>query len=115
MTQRNVFGEPLTKCGNLNTGFYRNGYCTTGVQDTGVHTICGKMTNEFLNYNKSQGNDLITPKPNYDFPGLKSGDKWCICEGRWRQAYDNNISIEVDGKATNIKSLKTYNLIVGVN
>ena len=113
MSQLNVFGGKLTKCGNLETGFYRNGYCTTGPEDIGVHTVCGKMTNEFLDYTKRQGNDLTTPS--YNFPGLKDGDKWCICEGRWKQAYDNNVNIDVDGRATNIKSKKVYNLIEGVN
>ena len=115
MNQLNVFGKPLSKCGTLNTGFYRNGYCTTGTEDKGIHTICGTMTDEFLDYTNSQGNDLITPNPAYNFPGLKSGDKWCICEGRWKQAYDNNVKINVNGNATNIKSLKTYQLIEGVN
>jgi uncharacterized protein (DUF2237 family) len=73
------------------------------------------MSDKFLNYTKSQGNDLITPNPAYNFPGLKLGDKWCICEGRWKQAYDNNITIDVNGNASNIKSIKTYHLIEGVN
>ena len=115
MIQKNIYGNNLAKCGNLNTGYYRDGNCNTGPSDTGTHTICATMTDKFLNYTKSKGNDLITPKPEYNFPGLKQNDQWCICEGRWKQAYMDNIYLKVDGNATNIKSIKTYRLIEGVN
>jgi hypothetical protein len=115
MTQNNIFGNKLTKCGNLQTGYFRDGHCNTGPLDTGTHTICATMTDQFLNYTKSMGNDLITPNQTFNFPGLKHGQQWCICENRWKQAYLDGIDVKVDPHATNIKSIKTYNFIEGVN
>ena len=85
---KNVYGTELITCSvKPLTGFYRNGCCETGPQDLGTHAVCAVMTEEFLDYTKSRGNDLSTPMPAYDFPGLKSGDRWCLCASRWVEAY----------------------------
>lgn len=84
---RNVLGGPLAGCcTEPRTGFYRDGYCHTGPQDLGSHTVCAQMTAEFLAFSRQRGNDLITPQPRFDFPGLRPGDFWCLCAGRWREA-----------------------------
>jgi len=86
---RNVFGNPLeTCCDEPMTGFYRDGTCRTGVRDRGNHVICARMTEEFLAYSKSQGNDLVTPRPDWNFPGLEPEDRWCLCAARWREALE---------------------------
>lgn len=86
--QKNVFGERLIACGNDPvTGFYRDGNCMTGLEDRGLHTVCAVVTDEFLAFSKREGNDLITPMPVYNFPGLKAGDRWCLCVKRWLEAY----------------------------
>ena len=80
---KNVLGTDLQLCcSNPMTGYYRDGYCRTGGQDFGVHVVCAQMTAEFLTFTKQQGNDLSTPIPAYDFPGLKPGDRWCLCASR---------------------------------
>ncbi|MCC6919444.1 MAG: DUF2237 domain-containing protein [Alphaproteobacteria bacterium] len=85
----NVLGGPLAACGtDPVTGFFRDGCCNTGPSDQGVHTVCAVMTAEFLAYSKSVGNDLSTAAPEYGFPGLKPGDRWCLCAARWVQAYE---------------------------
>lgn len=85
---RNVLGGPLACCCERpRTGFYRDGYCHTGPQDVGSHTVCAQMTAEFLRFSRARGNDLSTPRPEFDFPGLKPGDRWCLCASRWREAY----------------------------
>ena len=87
--QKNVLGEQIAACSEAPvTGFYRNGCCDTGPEDVGSHTVCAIMTDEFLAYTKSVGNDLSTPIPEYGFPGLKPGDRWCLCAARWKQAFD---------------------------
>lgn len=87
--QKNVYGEPLQVCSTMPlTGFTRNGSCETGPQDVGSHTVCVQVTQEFLEFSKAQGNDLITPVPEFAFPGLKSGDRWCVCAARWKEALD---------------------------
>ena len=87
---RNVLGEPLQPCCERPlTGFYRDGSCRTGPDDLGLHTVCAQMTAEFLAFSKARGNDLSTPMPAYGFPGLKPGDKWCLCAARWKEAYDS--------------------------
>ena len=84
---KNVFGEALEICCTQPmTGYFRDGLCRTIAQDTGTHTVCAVMTDEFLRFSAAQGNDLITPMPYYQFPGLKAGDKWCLCVSRWVQA-----------------------------
>lgn len=84
---KNVLGGELQECSaNPLTGFYRDGCCNTGPQDLGVHTVCVVATAEFLEFSKAQGNDLTTPMPAYHFPGLKPGDRWCVCAERWKEA-----------------------------
>ncbi|HEX2155115.1 MAG TPA: DUF2237 domain-containing protein [Acidimicrobiia bacterium] len=85
----NVLGEPIMPCAlDPVTGFYRDGCCNTGPEDIGRHVVCAEMTEEFLEFSKSVGNDLSTPMPIYGFEGLKPGDRWCLCAARWREAYD---------------------------
>ena len=86
---RNVFGEPLQPCSTAPlTGFFRNGCCDTSAEDVGSHTVCVVMTDAFLRFSKSRGNDLSTPLPEFGFPGLKAGDRWCLCAPRWREAFE---------------------------
>ncbi|MBD1910099.1 MULTISPECIES: DUF2237 domain-containing protein [unclassified Leptolyngbya] len=88
MESKNVLGQSLQVCcTSPMTGFYRNGSCETGPTDLGTHVICAEVTEEFLSFTKQQGNDLSTPRPAYDFPGLKPGDRWCLCASRWKEAY----------------------------
>ena len=88
------------------TGFYRTGTCQTGPRDTRSHVVCAVMTEEFLTYTKAQGNDLSTPRPEYDFPGLKPGDGWCLCALRWKEAYDAGVAPPVKLEATHEAALK---------
>lgn len=84
---RNVLGEPLVACSHDPvTGFYRDGCCETGPDDVGRHLVCAQMTEEFLAFSRVRGNDLVTPRPEFRFPGLKPGDRWCLCAERWREA-----------------------------
>lgn len=86
---RNVLGEPLQTCGeDPMTGFYRDGCCNTGPEDAGSHTVCVRLTAEFLAFSRSVGNDLSTPRPEFGFPGLRPGDRWCLCAPRWQEALD---------------------------
>jgi len=86
---RNVLGGELAPCSTSPlTGFYRNGCCETGPDDVGMHTVCAVMTAEFLRFSLSVGNDLSTPRPEFDFPGLRPGDRWCLCAPRWKEALD---------------------------
>ncbi|MEN0110504.1 MAG: DUF2237 domain-containing protein [Planctomycetota bacterium] len=104
---KNVLGEPLVGCCNDPvTGFYRDGYCRTGPGDVGVHTVCAEMTDEFLAFSKSRGNDLLTPVPEYRFPGLKAGDRWCLCAARWKEAYDAGMAPKVLIAGCHISSLE---------
>jgi hypothetical protein len=83
-----VFGEPLQSCSEAPvTGFFRNGCCDTSAQDVGSHTVCAVMTDAFLAFSKAKGNDLSTPLPDFGFPGLKAGDRWCLCAPRWQEAF----------------------------
>jgi uncharacterized protein len=85
---KNVLGEELETCSQQPlTGFYRDGCCNTGPEDIGRHTVCAVMTASFLEFSRSRGNDLVTPAPQYGFPGLKPGDRWCLCVDRWLEAY----------------------------
>tara|TARA_A100001234_G_scaffold26888_1_gene20994 strand:+ start:2300 stop:2680 length:381 start_codon:yes stop_codon:yes gene_type:complete len=103
----NVFGQPLELCcDNPKTGFYRDGFCNTGSIDLGTHVVCAEMTKEFLDYTKSKGNDLSTPNPIYDFPGLKPGDFWCLCALRWKEAYEAGVAPNVKLEATHDKALE---------
>ncbi len=102
----NVLGTPLqTCCTSPMTGFYRDGQCQTGPQDRGVHVVCAELTEAFLSYTKAQGNDLSTPQPAYNFPGLKPGDKWCLCAARWQEALDDGVAPPVDLAATHKAAL----------
>jgi len=104
---KNVFGEKLETCStNPLTGFFRDGCCNTGPMDTGTHTVCAIMTEEFLAYTKGQGNDLSTPMPHYQFPGLKPGDKWCLCVNRWKEAFLAGVAPKVILEATHEKALE---------
>jgi uncharacterized protein (DUF2237 family) len=105
-TARNVLGGELEPCsGDPVTGFYRNGCCETGPEDTGLHTVCAIMTAEFLAYSKSVGNDLSTPQPAYGFPGLKAGDRWCLCAPRWKEALDAGMAPQIVLTATHEETL----------
>ena len=102
----NVLGEPLAPCGLVPlTGFYRDGCCNTGYDDTGIHVICAKMTREFLQFSKNRGNDLSTPTPETGFPGLKPGDRWCLCAARWREALEAGVAPPVVLAATHEEAL----------
>lgn len=103
---KNVFGNPLIPCSTQPmTGAFRDGCCNTDHRDIGTHTVCAIMTDEFLAYTKSVGNDLQTPRPEYQFPGLKAGDKWCLCVSRWKQAYLAGMAPMVVLEASHIKCL----------
>ena len=109
--QLNVLGEKLVICScNPMTGWFRDGLCKYDNDDTGNHSICCVMDNNFLKYSKSQGNDLITPMPIYSFPGLKDGDHWCICLDRWRQALLDGLAPKIILESTNIVVLKFVTL-----
>ena len=104
--QQNVFGEKIESCcTNPLTGFYRDGFCHTGVNDRGMHTVCVEITWQFLEFSREKGNDLITPKPEFNFPGLKEGDHWCPCAARWLEAYRAGVAPKVNLSATNIETL----------
>lgn len=104
---KNVLGTDLKIAGTSPiTGFYRDGFCSTGAADRGIHVVAAVVTNEFLQYSKARGNDLITPYPAYGFPGLKAGDKWCLCAARWKEAYDAGVAPPVVLEATHEKALE---------
>ncbi|MDG2991134.1 DUF2237 domain-containing protein [Candidatus Synechococcus calcipolaris G9] len=104
---KNVLGGELKPCClDPLTGFYRDGYCQTGTEDQGRHVICAEMTPEFLTYTRSRGNDLSTPVPAFNFPGLKPGDRWCLCASRWREAQEAGVAPPVSLVGTNITALE---------
>ncbi|MGL4512563.1 MAG: DUF2237 family protein [Lacipirellulaceae bacterium] len=104
---KNVFGKPLAGCcTDPMTGFYRDGVCRTGPGDVGVHTVCAEMTAEFLRFSRAAGNDLSTPVPEYQFPALVPGDRWCVCAARWKEAYDAGKAPPVVLAACHISSLE---------
>jgi uncharacterized protein (DUF2237 family) len=108
---RNVLGGPLACCcTSPRTGFHRDGYCHTGPQDLGSHTVCAVMTAEFLAFSRRRGNDLVTPRPEFDFPGLKPGDRWCLCVSRWKEALDAGVAPPVLAAATHEKALEVVTL-----
>ena len=109
--QKNELGEPLEECShNPLTGYFRDGSCNTDDTDVGSHTVCVKMTNSFLEFSKSMGNDLSTPQLEFGFKGLKEGDTWCLCANRWLEAYQNDKAPHVILKSTNQKSLEIVDL-----
>ena len=102
----NVLGGPLALCSSSPlTGFFRNGCCDTGHEDVGMHTVCAVMTEPFLIYSKLQGNDLSTPQEDSGFPGLRAGDRWCLCVGRWREALAAGVAPPVVLAATHEEAL----------
>ena len=102
----NVFGQPLEPCGlDPLTGFYRDGCCDTGYDDTGIHTVCVRVTREFLAFSRKRGNDLTTPLPAAGFPGLRPGNQWCLCAGRWKEALDAGMAPPVVLAATHEETL----------
>jgi uncharacterized protein (DUF2237 family) len=107
----NVFGERLAPCsGDPVTGFYRNGCCSTGAEDVGRHVVCAEMTAAFLEFSKRAGNDLSTPRPELGFPGLKPGDRWCLCADRWQQAREAGAAPRVVLGATHRLALEHVDL-----
>jgi uncharacterized protein (DUF2237 family) len=109
--QRNVFGEIVETCSTRPlTGFYRTGCCHTGTDDVGLHTICVEMTAEFLAYSKMRGNDLSTPMPEFGFPGLQPGDRWCLCAERWSEALQAGMAPRVILRATHENTLEVVSI-----
>lgn len=109
--QKNVLGGELQVCcTEPMTGFYRNGYCETGANDRGVHVVCAEVTEAFLAFTASRGNDLSTPAPAFGFPGLKPGDKWCLCVARWKEALEANVAPPVVLSATHEAALQQVTL-----
>lgn len=105
--ERNVLGEALEECGtDPMTGFFRTGCCSTSTEDLGSHTVCAVMTTEFLEFQRAAGNDLITPRPEYHFPGLVAGDRWCVVASRWLQAHRAGVSGPVVLAATHERALE---------
>jgi uncharacterized protein len=108
---RNVLGTPLEVCClSPRTGFYRTGKCETGSEDIGTHVICAQMTQEFLEFSRLRGNDLITPRPEFDFPGLEPGDCWCLCATRWQEALEAGVAPPVNLSATHEYALEWVRL-----
>ncbi|NET34813.1 MAG: DUF2237 domain-containing protein [Cyanothece sp. SIO1E1] len=104
---KNILGGKLeTCCTNPITGFYRTGICDTGAGDFGAHVVCAQMTAAFLAFSKAQGNDLKTPAPAYSFPGLKPGDRWCLCASRWQEALEAGVAPPVILSATHAAAVE---------
>lgn len=107
----NVYEEPLeTCCEDPMTGFFRDGCCNTTDEDLGFHTVCVELTDDFLNFSKRMGNDLITPQPAFNFPGLKAGDRWCLCASRWLQAHQAGVAPRVHIRSTHKRTLEIVEL-----
>jgi uncharacterized protein (DUF2237 family) len=112
-SQRNVLGGPLAACClNPLTGYYRDGYCHTGPGDRGLHTVCAVMTESFLQFSRQRGNDLITPAPEFGFPGLQAGDFWCLCVDRWVEALEAGCAPKVKLDACHLSVLEFVDLDV---
>jgi len=106
-TEENIFGEKLTTCSDHpKTGYFRDGCCNTSRQDVGSHTVCVEVTKEFLEYSRFCGNDLSTPVPEFGFPGLKPGDRWCLCAARWMEAFENGMPPRVILRSTHKRALE---------
>jgi uncharacterized protein len=113
VSERNVHGEPLQPCGTEPvTGFYRDGDCRCGPEDQGLHAVCAVMTEEFLAHQRDHGNDLVTPRPQWQFPGLVPGDRWCVVAVRWLQAYQDGVPAPVVLASTNERALELIPLDV---
>ena len=110
---RNVLGRALATCSTTPlTGFYRDGCCNTGPDDVGLHVVCARVTREFLDHAKRNGNDLVTPRPEYGFAGLSPGDRWCICASAWRRAYEAGVAPPVVLEATHEETLAVLPLSI---
>ena len=108
---RNVLGTALIPCSTSPlTGFFRDGCCNTGDEDHGQHTVCAEMTEAFLAFSQARGNDLSTPRPNWGFPGLRPGDRWCLCVSRWKEALDAGCAPPVILRATHAAALDVVTL-----
>ncbi|RCJ40748.1 hypothetical protein A6770_10085 [Nostoc minutum NIES-26] len=108
---KNVIGTDLEVCcTSPMTGYYRDGFCRTGGQDFGSHVVCAQVTAEFLEFTKSRGNDLSTPVPDYNFPGLKPGDRWCLCASRWQEALEAGVAPPVILSSTHARALEVVSL-----
>ena len=108
---RNVFGEPVAVCSlDPVTGFTRTGACETGPEDPGCHAVCAVMTEAFLDFSRARGNDLSTPRPEFGFPGLEPGDRWCLCAARWREAFEAGAAPRVVLRATHERALDHVDL-----
>lgn len=108
---RNVLGTPLLACSfSPLTGFFRDGCCNTGADDVANHTVCARVTAEFLGFSRDAGNDLSTPRPEFRFPGLKPGDRWCVCAARWLEAYEAGCAPPVVLEATHERALEVVTL-----
>ncbi len=108
---KNVLGGELEPCSHSPvTGFFRDGCCNTGSDDHGLHLVCSVMTDAFLRFSVSRGNDLVTPVPEYEFPGLKSGDRWCVCVERWKEAYYAGVAPPVVLESTHISTVEFVDL-----
>jgi uncharacterized protein len=113
LPELNVLGDPLEPCGtDPVTGFYRDGSCSCGEEDLGLHAVCAVVTDEFLEHQRGVGNDLTTPLPAYGFPGLHPGDRWCVVAARWLQAYRDGVAAPVVLAATNQRALEVIPLSV---
>jgi uncharacterized protein (DUF2237 family) len=111
MAALNVLGGVLqTCCTSPLTGFYRNGRCDTGPEDAGVHSVCIKVTDDFLAFSLAKGNDLVTPRPQWNFAGLQAGDCWCLCADRWKEALDAGVAPKIRLAATHEETLKHVSL-----
>ncbi len=105
--QKNVLGETLEPCSNdPMTGWFRDGCCNTDDNDHGAHTVCAKVTDKFLEWSKQAGNDLITPHPEFNFPGLREGDSWCVCAGTFAKSIEEGVACKIYLKKTNYKTLE---------
>ena len=108
---KNILGETLEPCCfDPVTGFYRDGFCNNDERDQGLHVVCAIMTEEFLHFSKLRGNDLSTPRPEYGFPGLKTGDGWCLCANRWKEAFQEHVAPPIKASATHENALEVISL-----
>ncbi|CAA6802927.1 MAG: DUF2237 domain-containing protein [uncultured Campylobacterales bacterium] len=113
INQKSILGIDLLPCCDENsTGYFRDGYCRTNEDDKGRHTVCAEITDEFLQFSLSKGNDLIAPNVMFGFPGLKAGDKWCLCALRWLEAYEAGVAPKIFLESTHEKTLEVVSLEV---
>src|SRR5690554_1062855 len=109
----NVYGEPLETCSNDPvTGFFRDGCCNTSQDDMGIHTVCVQLNDAFLEFSKRNGNDLTTPHPEFNFPGLQAGDRWCLCATRWLQAYKAGMAPKLYMRRTHFRTMEVVDIKV---